>query len=219
MSSKITVAVVDDHSLFREGLIALLKDYKNIDILFEASNGNELMEKLQRRKPQVILLDIEMPGMNGKDATILIKQLYPDIKIIILTMHDEEEYIFSLIEEGANGFLVKGSSCKIVADAINAVVEKGFYYNEATTSAMVNKIKKSNKKANELQPLTAREIEVIKLICEQHTNSEIAEIMFIGQRTIESYRQTILSKTGAKNTAGVVLYAIENKLIERKKLF
>ncbi|MDP1801748.1 MAG: response regulator transcription factor [Bacteroidota bacterium] len=217
MKNKITVAIVDDHSLFREGIIAILKDYQHIEVMFEAPNGVELLERLKRQKPQVIVLDIEMPLMNGQEATVQIKNLYPDIKIIILTMHNEEEYILRLMEEGADSFLVKENTGTVLAEAINSVVEKGYYYNEATTAAMVNRIKKINKKANDLQPLTARETEVIKLICEEKTSAEIAEILFIGERTIESYRQTILSKTGSKNTAGIVLYAVENKLVEKRR--
>jgi DNA-binding NarL/FixJ family response regulator len=208
----IKVAVVDDQQLFRSGVVSLLKDYEELKVIIEASNGRELMEQLKRQSPHVVLLDIEMPEMNGLEAAQLIKDKYPNIKVIILTMHNEEEFIFDLITKGAHGFLPKDKSVEEVVDAIYAVLETGKYYSAEITEAMVNG-SKGLVKSLQMSSLSDREIEIVKYICQEKTNREIAEILGFGIRTIESYRATILSKTGTRNTAGLVLYALKHRLI------
>jgi two-component system, NarL family, response regulator DegU len=208
----IKIALVDDQPLFRAGINSLLKDFDQLHVILEASNGKELLDQLKRLKPHVILLDIEMPEMNGIETTIVLKEKYPDIKVIILTMHNEEEFIFDLISKGAHGFLPKDKSVEEVVDAIYAVMEKGKYYSEQIADAMV-KGSQGLVRTVQLNSLTEKEIEIIKLICKQKTNNEIAEILGVSSRTIENYRTTILLKTNTKNTAGMVVYALKNKLV------
>jgi len=213
----IKVGLVDDQQLFRAGINSLLKEFDNIQVVMEASNGKELFDQLKRQKPHIILLDIEMPHMNGIETTILLKEKFPDIKVIILTMHNEEEFIFDLITKGAHGFLPKDRSVEEVVDAIYAVMEKGKYYNEEVMDIMV-KGSKGLVKELHMRGLTPREIEIIRMICMQKTNKEIGEKMGVSMRTIENHRTTILLKTNTKNMAGVVMYALKHKIISRLEM-
>lgn len=213
----IKVGLVDDQQLFRAGINSLLKEFDNIQVILEASNGKELFDQLKRQKPHVVLLDIEMPEMNGVETTLQLKEKYPEIKIVILTMHDEDEFIFDLITKGAHGFLPKDKSVEEVVDAIYAVMEKGKYYNEGMMDIMVNGSKGLVKQLK-LASLTDKEIEIIQMICKQKTNKEIGEIMGLSMRTIENHRATILVKTDTKNVAGIVMYALKHRIISRLEL-
>ncbi len=217
MSSKITLAMVDDHSLVRKGFIALLKEFDDIDVIIEASNGIELFEQLAVKQPEVILLDIEMPFMNGCQTTDLLKERYPDIKIIILTMHNEEGRLIDLMERGANGFLQKDVDIEVIISAIHEVVINDYYFDKHVSSTVAKRLVDARKNPNIHNPdsLSLREIEIIKLICEENSNKEIAEKMFLSHRTIDSYREKIMQKIGAKNTAGVVIFALKNDLLKR----
>lgn len=216
MKPKKTIAVVDDHSVFREGLVSLLKEYEDFEVVLQASNGKELLDSLKKVKPQIILLDIEMPIMDGIETTIQLKKKYPDIKIIVLTMHNEHGLVFELMGKGANGFVPKDKSVEFVVDAIYAVLEKGFYYNDAVAKAVIDGVRNNQaiKKSFRQTTLSGREIEIIKLICKQHTSREIGEILNLSNRTVENHKYTILTKTKSTNTAGVVLYAIEHHLLD-----
>lgn len=217
MHQKINVAVVDDQQLFRQGLISLLEEFKEINIAFEASNGKEMFDKIRERQlpPDVILLDIEMPLMDGIEATEKLKMKYPRTRIIILTMHDEEEMIVHLIEKGAHGFLPKNEDFDRVIDAIYSVTESGFYFNEKVSKAMVSGLVKTKKIIPNFVncELSDKEIEVTNLICKEFTNKEIGEKMNLSVKTIDNYRMSILKKIGAKNTAGIVMYAVKTGLV------
>ena len=212
---KINIAVVDDHILFRTGVISLLKDHDRIHVCLEASNGKELLLALGQHVPDIVLLDIQMPEMNGIQTTQALKELYPDIKIIILTMHNEEEFIYDLMSKGANGFIPKNKSVDTLLEAIDSVMSRGYYYNDQITEALI-KGNSGNIKAMEHlteASLTDREIEVVRLICAQKSNKEIAEILDISPRTVDTHKNNIFLKTGAKNVIGVALYAVQSKLI------
>jgi two-component system, NarL family, response regulator DegU len=210
----IKVAVVDDHNLFRAGMVAMLKDYEELKVVIEACDGRDLLEKLKTKMPHVVLLDIEMPGMDGVETTIKLKEKFPGIKIIILSMHNEDEFIFELISKGAHGFLPKHKTIDEVVDAIYSVLETGKYHNAKIASAMTSGSQGLVKSMHlPLSKLTDKETEVLKLICKQKTNKEIAVILNIGIRTVETHRTAILTKTGTKNTAGLVIYALRHKLI------
>lgn len=213
--AKVRIAVVDDHILFRTGIVSLLRDYDDFDVIFQSSNGVELLAALQNSKPDIVLLDIQMPEMDGIKATVALKELYPDIKIIILTMHNADEFIFDLMSKGANGFIPKDKSLDVLVQAINSVVEKGYYYNDQITNALLNG-NNNHFKAGEgggNGPLTDRETEIVKLICAQKSIKEIAEILDISPRTVDTHKNNIFLKTGAKNIIGVALYAVQSKLI------
>lgn len=212
----IKLAVIDDQLLFRKGLIALLKDYEELDVIIEASNGKELLEQLKKTKVDVVITDLEMPVMDGIELTENVHNKYPDIKILALTMHNEDSFVIHLIEKGANGFLLKDYDIELVVDAIYAVLENDYYFNDRVSKAMVKGLVRSNKivpKFNYIQ-ITQREITIIELICKEFTNKEIAEKLFVSPRTIDGHRERIMQKIGAKNVAGIIMYAVKNHLIE-----
>lgn len=218
MSSKdkINIAVVDDQQLFRQGLISLLRETKNLNILFEAENGEDLFGKLKSAKtlPDVILLDIEMPVLDGIEATIRLKLKYPDIKIIILTMHDEEEMIVHLIEKGAHGFLPKNEDIESVIDAIFAVHENGYFFNDRISKAMVKGLVHSKKIKPTFKDveLNEKELEIIRLLCKGLTSPEIGKLMHFSTKTIHNNRLDLIKKLGVKNTIGLVMYAVKKGL-------
>ncbi len=215
MNQTIKLAVVDDHHLFRKGLIALLKDFPEFEVIIEAENGEELLEQLKNKRVDVILLDLQMPVMDGIEATERLQNKYEGTKIIIITMHNEEGFINHLISKGANGFLLKNQDIEIVVDAINGVVENDFYFNDRISRALVkgllssNKIRPNFKEVN----LSEREIEIIRLISKELTNKEIAEKLFVSVRTIDGHKERILQKTKAKNVIGIIMYAVKHNLL------
>jgi DNA-binding NarL/FixJ family response regulator len=214
-TKKIKVVIADDHKLFRKGIRALLEDFDFIDEINEASNGLELIELLEKMEslPDVILLDLRMPVMDGVEAQQKIRILYPDIKVIILTMEDDEQYILHLINEGVNGYLLKNTDPDEVEFAIQKVVEKGFYFSEDISKlVMKGLVRKDKHDLSVVLDLNERELEILKLICKEFTASEIADKLNLSVRTIEGYRQKLLEKSGAKNMAGLVVFAIKNNL-------
>jgi DNA-binding NarL/FixJ family response regulator len=215
LKNAINIAVVDNHVLFRKGIISLVRECKDISILFEANNGKELLEKLKTEKPDIILLDIEMPEMDGIEATTIIKKKYPDLKIIMLTMHDDCSLIHDLLQRGANGYLTKDAVPEQVIEALYTVFEKGYYLDEKALKALTQRMgDDTNYKSTFSTPtLSKREIEVVRLICDQYTIKEIAGKLNISPRTVDTYRENIYSKTCSKNIAGVVMYAIKNNLV------
>jgi|ERR1035437_884697 DNA-binding NarL/FixJ family response regulator len=217
IKKKIKIAVVDDHQLFRKGIITLLGEFKELEIIIEAANGQELVTALEKEQPDVILLDLEMPIMDGIDTTIYVRKKYPDIKIIILTMHDDESFTTHLIKKGANAFLLKDSDIEIVVDAIYVVMDTGYYLDDRFSNAMIkNLVKSQNIKPsfNKIN-LTEKEKEIITMICKEYTNKEISEKRLISLRTVESHRNFIMQKIGARNTAGIVMYAVKNNLVDQ----
>lgn len=211
----IKIAVVDDQCLFRSGLISLIKEFAELDVIIEASNGNDLIREVAKQKPDVILLDVEMPVMNGFETTEYLKKNHPEIKILILTMYNDDEIILHLISKGAHGFLLKNNNIEVIVDAIHAVIENGYYFNDSVSKSMVKGLV-SNKKIKphfKAVSLSEREIEVVKLISKEHTNKEIADKLFISVRTVDGHRERILGKIKARNTAGIVMYAVKNDLL------
>jgi len=218
MTEKIKVAIADDQQLFRQGIISLLKEFDNIEIVFEAVDGKDLVSKMDKsaEKPDVILLDIEMPVMNGIEALKKIKSKGYDTKVIILTMHDEEEMVIHLIETGANGFLPKNEDIDNVVNAIIAVVDGDYYFNDKFSKGMLKSLITDNHINPRFQDnqLNDIETEVAKLICEEFTNKEIAAKLNLSVRSVDGHRERILKKIGARNTAGIVMYAIKCKLVK-----
>lgn len=196
-------------------MISLIDDCKDISVLFEANNGKELLDKLKTEKPDVILLDIEMPEMDGIEATTIIRKKYPDLKIIMLTMHDDTALIYDLLQKGANAYLTKSAEPKYVIEAITTVFEKGHYLDDKALKALTKGMgdNANFKSTFSTIALSKREIEVVKLICDQFTIKEIAGKLNISPRTVDTYRENIYIKTCSKNIAGVVMYAIKNNLV------
>lgn len=213
----IHVAIAEDQRLFRECLVSLLNGFDRIRVNVEAANGRDLLEKLfvASPTPQVVLLDLTMPEMNGLDTTRQLKKLFPEMKIIILSVHSEERHIVHMVGEGVNGYLVKNSELSEVVQAVQAVFEKGFYFNESVLRAIHSGMgQKHEKSYNPNSPVTAREKEILELICQEFTTQEIAEKLYLSVRTVDGHRNNLLEKTGARNTAGLVIYAVRHDLVK-----
>jgi DNA-binding NarL/FixJ family response regulator len=215
-NQKINIVITDDHKLFRKGIIALLEDFNFIGEIEEASNGFELLELLGNTKvlPDIILLDLRMPVMDGVEAQQKIKQLYPNIKVIILTMEDDEQFVLHLISEGVNGYLLKNADPDEMERAILKVVEIGYYFSDNISTFVLQNLKKMEKTEAIFNPdFTEREIQVLELICREYSNGEIAEALNISIRTAEGYRQKLIEKSGTKSIAGLVVLALKYKWI------
>jgi len=215
-NDKINIVITDDHKLFRKGIIALLEDFDFIGEVNEASNGKELLDLLSEIKilPDLILLDLRMPIMDGVEAQQKIKDIYPEIKIIILTMEDDEQFILHLISEGVNGYLLKNADPVEMEQAILKVYKKGFYFSEDISSLVLKNLNKKEKVETIFNPdFSERELQVLKLICKEYTNAEIAETFDVSVRTAEGYRQKLVEKAGAKNIAGLVILALKHKWV------
>ncbi|MEA3505007.1 MAG: response regulator transcription factor [Bacteroidota bacterium] len=213
MSHKIKIFLVDDHNLFREGLKFLLSADKLISEIHEAENGHDFLKKVLNVKPDIILMDIEMPIINGIEATKKTLKLFPEAKIVALSMHANENYYSEMIDAGAKGFLLKNSKFDDVKKAIADVYEGKNYFSPEILQAIVKNLnKKKDKKKN--TDLTNREIEILYNICKGSSNHEIAILLSISKRTVDKHRENILLKTQSKNTAGLVIYAIKNGIFE-----
>jgi DNA-binding NarL/FixJ family response regulator len=217
MQKIIRYAIADDHKLFRRGVIAALEDMPALKLVLEAENGRELLNNLAKAKPDIILLDLKMPEMDGIETTIEIRKLDSDVKIIIITMLDDEKYVIHLMEIGANGYLLKNAEPEEIKDAILTAYENGYYFNDFVNKALLRKlVHKTQLKPvfNNNIELTSRELEVLKLICQEQTANEISKLIFLSPRTVEGIRTKLLEKIGVKNTAGLVMYAVKNRIVE-----
>jgi DNA-binding NarL/FixJ family response regulator len=210
---KIRIIITDDHQLFRNGLKILLNAFQEFEVTGEASNGEEFLRILTNTPADIVLMDINMPEMDGIEATRKALKLYPDIDIIALSMYGEEEYYYKMVDAGAKGFLIKDSDISEVKEAILTVRKGGSYFSQELLYHVIQKIKHrehESKSAN----LSKREKEILVKICEGLSNQEIAETLFISKRTVDKHRANLLGKTNSKNTASLILFAIRHKLIE-----
>lgn len=213
MTNKIKIFLVDDHNLFREGLKFLLSNNDFISEIHEAENGKDLLKNILNVKPDIILMDIEMPVMNGIEATKETLKIYPKTKVIALSMYGNENFYSEMIDAGAKGFLLKNSKFEDVKKAITEVNEGKNYFSPEILEAIIKNLnKKKYKKKN--TDLTKREIEILYNICKGLSNQEIADFLYISKRTVDKHRENVLLKTQSKNTAGLVIYAIKNKIFE-----
>ncbi|WP_166926236.1 response regulator transcription factor [Flavobacterium poyangense] len=216
MSNAIKIALVDDEVLFRKGISFLLQKEDNIEIIFEASNGEDLIFCLEDNevRPDIIVMDLKMPVLNGVEATKIIRKTYPEIKIIALTSYDTKSFIANMIQVGAVAYLIKNTTPKDLIHTINEVARKGFYYSQTVLRTIQDTIisSKNNKSNLETGFLSPREIEILQLICLQKTTSEIADQLFLSPRTVEGHRNNLLLKTESRNIAGLVVYAIQNEI-------
>ncbi len=215
----IKLAIADDQKLFLKGLKFLVSEFENIELVLEAENGRDLLEKMETIQPDVILMDLKMPVMDGIEATEILKSRNSDVKIILLTMYNEERLIAHMMKIGANGYLLKDEEPEVLREAIEAVMDRGFFFNEYVSKALVKGLRMKGKPTlQSVAPqaeakLTRRELEVLQLICQEKTNSQIAEQLFLSPRTVEGHRRKLIEKVGVKNTAGLVIFAYRNGLM------
>jgi DNA-binding NarL/FixJ family response regulator len=218
LSDVINVAITDDHALFRQGVKTALGMKKDIKIMFEADNGMQLLNTLKHMQPDVILLDVSMPIMDGIATLPEVKKLYPHIKVIMLTMHDEHTMIAKLMEMGANSYLTKNSDSELIYEAIKTCHEQEFFFHALTNKALIDGLRMKRQAAegpySQDVKLNDKEIMVLRLMCEEKSTKEIADIVDLSPRTVEAIRDKLKSKIGARSTAGLILYAVKNNIIE-----
>lgn len=213
--SKITIAIADDHHILLDGLKAMLQKQKDIEVAGLYDNGQKLLDSLAKVPVDVALVDINMPVMNGKELTLKIKEFYPKVQIITLSMHNDAGHVMEMIEAGVSGYLLKNVNDTELITAIRTVNEGKMYFSQEVSEKITTMaIQQQRKLEQPLQPkLTQRELEILKLISEELSNAEIASTLFISERTVETHRKNMLRKTSNKTIVGLLKYALENKLI------
>ena len=211
--NKYNIMLVDDHVLFRNGLKLLLNSYSEFNVIAEASNGIEFLNYVEILPIDIVLLDINMPEMNGIEAAQKALKKNPNLKIITLSMYGDEEYYNKMVEIGVCGFLLKDSDIDEVYAALKAVIDGKNYFSQELMQNLLKNIKESLS-YQKLLDLSEREIEIIFLICQGYSNIEISEKLFLSKRTVEKHRANVLEKTRTKNTADLVVYAIKNKIVD-----
>ena len=214
---KIKIAIADDYKIFRDGLkVGLLND-ENLEVVLEADNGEDLLAGFEKNLPDVVIMDLKMPIMDGMEATTIIKKKYSSVKVLVVTMYEDDKFIIHLMENGANGYLLKNADAEEIKKSIYAVHENGYYFNDVVNKALLKKlVLKGNFKPsfNQNVELTERELEVLKLICQEKTAVEIGKEIFLSPRSVEGIRQRLIEKVGVRNTAGLVMFAIKNGIID-----
>lgn len=207
--------MVEDHQLFREGLVRLLDLQPGIKVNMQAENGVDMLRKLEQTPDvNVILMDLNMPEMSGMEATRRVSELYPDISVIALSMHGDREYYFEMVDAGAKGFLLKSSELSEVVEAVRTVYEGGSYFSQELLRTLVEQLQPAATEQENTETLSERETEVLIEVCRGLSNQEIADKLFISKRTVDKHRANILQKTGCRNTANLVFFAIKHRLIE-----
>lgn len=217
MTREITIAIADDQSIFRQGLVNLVNGFENIRVLFSSENGKELLDQLPANLPDLALLDFRMPELNGLETTRLIRERYPSVRVLILSMYDDHEFVESAIASGANGYLSKDDEPEEIAKAIYSTMEIGYYMNDRTSKMLITKMMKEGAMKpvfpSDNVEFTEMELQIIQLISQEYTTLEIAAKLHRSKRTIEGIRTFIMQKIGCRNAVGVVLYALKHDLI------
>lgn len=213
--TKTKVLLVDDHPVIRFGLVTLLEEEKEVEIVAEAEGGQDALDKLdQHNDIELVIMDIKMPDMNGIEATKAIKEKCPNLVVLALSMYDEQDYISKMLEAGASGYILKNSGNEEIMEAVRTVMAGENYFSSRVSDIMVSQYlrEKGIEKSDQPQEiiLTEREKEILKLIAEEKTNSEIGEALEISKRTVDTHRRNLIGKLDCKNTAGLVKFAIKN---------
>lgn len=214
MEQKLNIIIVDDHEFFRNGLKMVINRLKYARVVGEAANGKEFLEILRQKEPDIVLIDIQMPQMNGIEATRRALEEFPDLKIVALTMFDDEEYVQSMIDAGARGFLLKNITREVLDQALQAVQAGKNYYSPELWEFFTRKVSREPRQEEEDIQLTRREKEILQLICDGLSNKDIADRLFISERTVIGHKSNLLAKTNTKSSVGLLSYAIKNKLVE-----
>lgn len=213
--ANIKVLLVDDHKIVRDGIKLMLEPQPGIDVVAEADSGKKVSSVLQDNPVDVIIMDINMPDLNGIEATKLVKGKYPQIKVLALTMSSDDSHIRQMVQAGASGYIMKSAGRDELTRAIHDVMEGKHYFSDQATQSIMMDLVKNKGKPSSSEPIhiTERELEVLQLIVKENTNQEIAEKLYISPRTVDAHRRNLLQKTGARNTAGLVKYAFQQGLV------
>lgn len=213
MQEEIKVIIVDDHEIFRNGLKMVLGKIKYAKVIGEASNGQEFLELIKTELPDIVLMDIEMPVMNGIKATEEVLKIHPELKIIALTMFNNDEYVQSMIDVGVKGFLIKNIKKDILDKAIQSISSGNTFYSEELWDFFTKRVTHEDKSLLKDLNLTKRETEILQLLCEGLSNKEIADRLFVSERTIIGHKSNLLAKSGCKSTISLLSYAVKNKIV------
>ena len=218
-STQIKIAIADDHKIFRDGIKMALSDKENLKILWEAEDGKDMMHKIGIKMPDVLLMDIRMPEIDGINAIQILRKEYETVKIIVLTMYDDHQMITKMMEMGANAYLTKTTDPEEIYEAIFTCMNEDYYFNDLVNAAVMGKLmqKKSVRQIyGDSLPITfsEKEIKILQLLSEDKTTEEISKVIFLSPRTIETIRQNMKSKVNTKTIGGLIMYAMRNKLIE-----
>ncbi|MDQ6762371.1 MAG: response regulator transcription factor [Bacteroidota bacterium] len=217
MPEKANVVLVDDHSLLRKGLANLIESFGEYKISFEADNGKDFIDKLKAKpSPHAVLMDINMPEMDGYQACLWLKNNHPEIKVLALSMYDNESAVIRMFKAGARGYILKDCHPSELKTALHSLITKGFYYSEMVTGKLIHTINSMDAEDSGIKnvvQLSEREISFLKLVCTESTYKEIAEQMFLSPRTIDGYRDDLFRKLNAKTRVGLVMYAIRNSIV------
>lgn len=210
-TNQINIAIVDDHTLFRRGVAALMGEFEELHVVFEAGDGEQLQQMLTRYPlPQVILMDINMPVMDGYQATKWVREKYPDIKVLALSMFEDDKAVIEMIKCGAGGYVLKESKPRDLLEAIKTIHQKGVYINDLVSGKLFRTV---THQKDELE-ITKKELEFLRLSCSELTYKEIAEQMYVSPRTVDNYREALFQKLNIKSRTGLVLYAIQNEIFK-----
>lgn len=216
MKRKITIGVAEDQMIYREGLINMLNESGTCKVIIDAHDGADMMLKIKGNVPDVVLLDYRMPELNGIDAARRIREKYDDVKILLLSMYDDHEFVVHAVECGANGYLSKDDNPDEIMRAIESCVSTGYYLNDRTSKCLIGELVRQGKMVPSFEgavELSRSELQIIKYICQEKSAEEIGTLMFRSKRTIDGYRSSLMKKIGAKNVVGIVMYAVKNNLV------
>lgn len=214
MSIKYKILIVDDHELFRDGLKFFISQQEDLEVIAEAKDGKEFLQILDNSTPDVVLMDISMPEMDGITATLEAIKKYPETKIIALSSFGDEIYYYKMIQAGVMGFVLKNAGKKEIEEAIHTIIKGKNYFSRELLQKIVLKKEPINSCLEQKIKISKREKEILSLICQGLSNKEIAELLFISPKTVNNHRSHLLEKTSAKNSANLVMFAIKNKIIE-----
>lgn len=217
MERIVKIALADDHVLFRKGLVSLLEMEDDFQVVLEAGNGLELTQRIGGTGAEIVLMDLEMPEMDGLTATATLRDNHPDVRVLMVSSHDEDEMILDAVEKGAKGYLLKNADPDDVIEAIRSIMHSGFYFQEHVSKLLLRGIVEKDLLKSKFEPrelLTDREREVLQLIFLEKTSAEIADQLFLSPRTIESYRKNMLEKVGVRNSVGLVVFGLKHKLLD-----
>jgi DNA-binding NarL/FixJ family response regulator len=211
MKMKNKIIIVEDHALFREGLKRVVNEIEDLELIGVAENGAIFLDMLKKTVPDLVLMDIQMPVMDGIEATEKALALYPSLKILVLSMFGEEEYVYSMVDRGVSGFILKTSGLQDFERAVKKVLDGQQYYSEEIMGLLLKKFRQFD--PSEKVTLSEKEIEVLRLLCKGLSNNEIADKLYISVRTVEGYRNKLLQKTGSSNVLNLVIFALKHKLV------
>lgn len=214
MNEVVRIMIVDDHQMFIDGVRALLSSSEKYEVVSEALNGSDALDVLTAGGIDLMITDLSMPEMSGTELVKKAKELYPELKILVLSMHSNRETVSEILMAEAEGYILKNTGRKELTSALDRIMDDGTFYSNEVMSIMFEKVKKEKKIQEEINPLTERELEILKLIVQELSSEEIAQKLFISRRTVDTHRKHILQKTKSKTIVSLIKFAFRNELVE-----